>query len=163
MPRPLFTMGEREEWASGIYNNHHTDLQMKTDVPKVLKSTNANAKQIEDARGQLASFFRDTVVGLNYAYYEPPGSQALHNNPLLVRSHDFAGDTVSGFKTLWQTPQLLGQGSPAGAGADLGRGYARAIGQLGAFPLVGCHPARASRDRSSPAGGRRTGHGFGEG
>jgi hypothetical protein len=34
-----------------------------------------------------------------------------------VRSHDFAGDTLSGFKTLWQAPQLLGQGSPAGGGA----------------------------------------------
>jgi hypothetical protein len=129
MPRPIFTMGEREEWASGIYNNHHTDLQMKTDVPKVLKSTNAGAKQIEDARGQLASFFRDTLVGLNYAYYEPPGSQALHNNPLLVRSHDFAGDTVSGFKTLWQTPQLLGQGTPAGGGAHF-------VGSLADLPYV---------------------------
>ena len=129
MPRPIFTMGEREEWASGIYNNHHTDLQMKTDVPKVLKSTSATGKQIEDARGQLASFFRDTLVGLNYAYYEPPGSQALHNNPLLVRSHDFAGDTVSGFKTLWQTPQLLGQGTPAGGGAHF-------VGSLADLPYA---------------------------
>ena len=129
MPRPIFTMGEREEWASGIYNNHHTDVQMKTDVPKVLKSANATAKQIEDARGQLASFLRDTLVGLNYAYYEPPGSQALHNNPLLVRSHDFAGDTVSGFKTLWQAPQLLGQGTPAGGGAHF-------VGSLADLPYV---------------------------
>jgi hypothetical protein len=129
MPRPIFTMGEREEWASGIYNNHHTDVQMKTEVPKVLKSTNATAKQIEDARGQLASFLRDTLVGLNYAYYEPPGSQALHNNPLLVRSHDFAGDTVSGFKTLWQAPQLLGQGTPAGGGAHF-------VGSLADLPYV---------------------------
>ena len=129
MPRPIFTMGEREEWASGIYNNHHTDLQMKADLPKVLKSTSATAKQIEEARGQLASFLRDTLVGLNYAYYEPPGSQALHNNPLLVRSHDFAGDTVSGFKTLWQTPQLLGQGTPAGGGAHF-------VGSLADLPYA---------------------------
>lgn len=129
MPRPIFTMGEREEWASGIYNNHHTDLQMKTDVPKVLKSTSATQKQIEEARGQLSSFLRDTLVGLNYAYYEPPGSQALHNNPLLVRSHDFAGDTVSGFKTLWQTPQLLGQGTPAGGGAHF-------VGSLADLPYA---------------------------
>jgi hypothetical protein len=129
MPRPIFTMGEREEWASGIYNNHHTDLQMKTDVPKILKSTSATQKQIEEARGQLSSFLRDTLVGLNYAYYEPPGSQALHNNPLLVRSHDFAGDTVSGFKTLWQTPQLLGQGTPAGGGAHF-------VGSLADLPYA---------------------------
>jgi hypothetical protein len=129
MPRPIFTMGEREEWASGIYNNHHTDLQMKTDLPKILKSTNASTRQIEDARGHLASFLRDTLVGLNYAYYEPPGSQSLHNNPLLVRSHDFAGDTVSGITDLWQAPRLLGQGTPAGGGAHF-------VGSLADLPYV---------------------------
>ena len=128
MPRPIFTTGERDEWASGVYNNHHTDLQMKTDLPKVLKS-NASAKQIDEARGHLASFLRDTLVGLNYAYYEPPGAQALHNNPLLVRSHDFAGDTVSGIKYLWQEPQVFGQGSPAGGGAHF-------VGSLADLPYA---------------------------
>jgi hypothetical protein len=117
MPRPMFTMSEHEEWAAGIYNNHHTDLQMKSDLPKILKSNTAKAAQLDEARGQLASFLRDTLVGLNYAYYEPPGAQALHNNPLLVRSHDFAGDTVSGVKSLWQAPEVFGEGSPAGGGA----------------------------------------------
>ena len=129
MPRPIFTMGEREEWASGVYNNHHTDVQMKTDLPKILKSTTATQKQIDDARGHLASFLRDTLVGLNYAYYEPPGSQSLHNNPLLVRSHDFAGDTVSGITDLWQAPRLLGQGSPAGGGAHF-------VGSLADLPYA---------------------------
>ena len=129
MPRPIFTMGEREEWASGIYNNHHTDQQMKADLPKILKSPNVSTRQIEDARGHLASFLRDTLVGLNYAYYEPPGSQCLHNNPLLVRSHDFAGDTVSGINDLWQAPRLLGQGTPAGGGAHF-------VGSLADLPYV---------------------------
>jgi hypothetical protein len=117
MPRPIFTMGERDQWAAGVYNNHHTDLQMRTDVPKLLKSATASPQQLEEARGHLTSFLRDTLVGLNYAYYEPPGAQTLHNNPLLVRSHDFAGETVEGVKELWQEPQLFGQGSPAGGGA----------------------------------------------
>jgi hypothetical protein len=117
MPRPIFTNSERTEWAAGIYNNQHTELQMRTDVAKVLKSPAASRAQMDEARGQLASFLRDTLVGLNYAYYEPPGAQALHNNPLFVRSHDFAGETIEGLKTLWQAPQLLGQGSPAGGGA----------------------------------------------
>lgn len=129
MPRPIFTSGERDEWAAGIYNNHHTDVQMATDIPKVLKSRTASAKQIEEAHGQLASFLRDTLVGLNYAYYEPPGAQALHNNPLLVRSHDFAGETVSGVKTLWQAPQVLGEGSPAGGGAHF-------VGSLADLPYA---------------------------
>lgn len=129
MPRPIFTNGERSEWAAGIYNNHHTDVQMRTDLPKVLKSTTASPVQIEEARGQLASFLRDTLVGLNYAYYEPPGAQALHNNPLFVRSHDFAGDSLGGMKTLWQAPQLLGEGSPAGGGAHF-------VGSLADLPYA---------------------------
>jgi len=129
MPRPIFTNGERTEWAAGVYNNHHTDVQLRSDVPKVLKSPKATHAQIEDARGQLSSFLRDTLVGLNYAYYEPPGAQALHNNPLFVRSHDFAGETVAGIKTLWQAPQLLGEGTPAGGGAHF-------IGSLADLPYA---------------------------
>ena len=129
MPRPIFTMGEREEWASGIYNNRHTDLQMKADIPAVLKSTAASGREVEDARGRLASFLRDSLVGLNYAYYEPPGAEALRYNPLLVRSHDFAGDTVSGISRLWQEPQLFGQGSPAGGGAHF-------VGSLANLPYA---------------------------
>jgi hypothetical protein len=129
MPRPIFTRGERTEWAAGIYNNQHTEAQMRTDLAKVLKSPTASHGQIDEARGQLASFLRDTLVGLNYAYYEPPGAQALHNNPLFVRSHDFAGETIEGFKTLWQAPQLLGQGSPAGGGAHF-------VGSLADLPYA---------------------------
>jgi len=129
MPRPIFTSGERSEWAAGIYNNHHTDVQMQSDIAKVLSSPTASLVQISEARGQLASFLRDTLVGLNYAYYEPPGAQALHNNPLFVRSHDFAGETVSGMKTLWQAPELLGQGTPAGGGAHF-------VGSLADLPYA---------------------------
>jgi|SRR5271167_4661607 len=85
--------------------------------------------QLEEARGQLASFLRDALVGLNYAYYEPPGAQALHHNPLFVRSHDFAGETVSGIKTVWETPELFGQGYPAGGGAHF-------VGSLADLPYV---------------------------
>jgi hypothetical protein len=102
---------------------------MRTDVAKVLKSPSPTHAQLEEARGQLASFLRDSLVGLNYAYYEPPGAQALHDNPLLVRSHDFAAETVSGIKTVWQAPQLLGQGTPAGGGAHF-------VGSLADLPYV---------------------------
>jgi len=129
MPRPIFTNGERTEWAAGIYNNHHTDVQMRADVEKVLKSSSASHAQIEDARGQLASFLRDTLVGLNYAYYEPPGAQALHNNPLFVRSHDFACETLRGLDSVWRAPVVLGQGSPAGGGAHF-------VGSLADLPYA---------------------------
>jgi hypothetical protein len=128
MPRPIFTNSERSEWAAGTYNNRHTDMQMRTDLVKVIKS-NPSTKQLEAARGQLATFLRDSLVGMNYAYYEPPGSQVLHNNPLFVRSHDFSGETVVGIERLWGAPHLYGEGSPAGGGAHL-------VGSLADFPYV---------------------------
>ena len=128
MPRPIFTNSERSEWAAGIYNNSHTDSEMRTDLTKVIKSSPSRS-QLEDAKGELASFQRDILVGLNYAYYEPPGAQALHNNPLLVRSHDFSAETVGGIKAVWQAPQLFGEGSPAGGGAHL-------VGSLADLPYV---------------------------
>ncbi|MBV9625077.1 MAG: hypothetical protein JOZ14_13980 [Acidobacteria bacterium] len=127
MPRPIFTSSERSEWAAGIFNNRHTELQMQTDLAKVLRSSPRS--QLEEARGQLSSFLRDTLVGLNYAYYEPPGAQLLHNNPLFVRSHDFSGDTVVGLERLWRAPQLFGQGSPAGGGAHF-------VGSLADLPYA---------------------------
>jgi hypothetical protein len=128
MPRPIFSNSERTRWAAGTYNNRHTDREMKTDLVRVIKSP-ASAKQREEARGQLATFLRDSLVGMNYAYYEPPGSQILHHNPLFVRSHDFSGDTVVGVDRLWQAPHLFGAGSPAGGGAHL-------IGSLADLPYV---------------------------
>lgn len=129
MPQPMFSSSERAEWAARVYNTRHTDLEMRSSVGEILKSTKASRSQVEDARGQLVPFFRDTLVGLNYAYYEPPGSQALHNNPLFVRSHDFAGETVEGINTIWQAPQLYGVGYPAGGGAHL-------VGSLADLPYV---------------------------
>jgi hypothetical protein len=128
MPRPIFTNSERDQWAAGTYNNHHTEQQMRTDLAKVIQSP-ASPKQLETARGQLATFLRDTLVGMVYAYYEPPNSQVLHNNPLFVRSHDFSGETVIGVDRLWEAPRLFGEGSPAGGGAHL-------IGSLADLPFV---------------------------
>ena len=128
MPQPIFRNGEREQWAAGIYNNHHTELQMRTNLAKMIKSP-GSPEQLVEARGEMAPFLRDTLVGLNYAYYEPPGAQILHHNPLFVRSHDFTGDTVIGMERLWQSSRLFGAGSPAGGGAHL-------VGSLADLPYV---------------------------
>jgi hypothetical protein len=118
MPRPIFTASEKIDWAPRVYTTHHAELQVQTDLTKVIK-TPGTRQQLDAARGQLAPFFRDTLVGLNYAYYEPPGAQILHNNPLFVRSHDFTEISVVGTEQFWQTPMLLGVGTPAGGGAYL--------------------------------------------
>lgn len=128
MPRAIFSSSERSEWAAGIYNNRHTELQMQTDIAKLLKGS-PGASQIDEARGDLAPFLRDTLVGLNYAYYEPPGAQLLRTDPLFVRSHDFAGETVEGVEDLWHAPQLFGAGVAAGGGAHL-------VGSLADLPYA---------------------------
>jgi hypothetical protein len=118
MPRPIFTTSEKIEWAPGIYTSRHAELQIRTDLTKVLQTPGSTA-QLEAARGRLTPFLRDTLVGLNYAYYEPPGAQALHHNPLFVRSHDFSGASIQGFEAIWGPPELIGIGVTAGGGAYL--------------------------------------------
>ena len=118
MPRPIFTGNERSTWAPIIYTSRHAELQVKTDLTRILKSPSTPA-QLEAARGQLTPFLRDTLVGLNYAYYEPPGAEVLHNNPLLVRSHDFSSMSVQGVSEIWDNPRLVGVGVTAGGGAYL--------------------------------------------
>lgn len=139
MPRPIFTESEKEEWSPGVYSQRHAESQIRIDLAKTIEQPSTPAK-LEAARGQLASFLRDTLVGLNYAYYEPPGSQILHINPLFVRSHDFAGETIMGEEHLWQLPSVFGKGSPAGGGAYL-------VGSLAGLPYA---LAEAEQDFIAP-------------
>jgi hypothetical protein len=133
MPKPLFTTRERSEYAAGLYSNRHIALQMRTDIAKIIKTPGTPA-QLSEARGQLTPFLRDTLVGLNYAYYEPPGAQMMHSNPLYVRSHDFSGGDYSGEiatagEQTWRTPRLFGRGWTASGGAHL-------IGSMADLPYV---------------------------
>ena len=128
MPRPIFTGGEKVQWSPVVYVNRHAELQVRTDLAKIIRS-GASPAQLESARGQLTPFLRDTLVGLNYAYYEPPGAEILHNNPLFVRSHDFSSVSVRGTEQVWGPPGLIGVGATAGGGAFL-------IGSLADLPYA---------------------------
>lgn len=128
MPRRIFTESEKIEWAPGVLSQRHAELEVHTDLVKTIKESNSPEK-LEAARGQLAPFLRDTLVGLNYAYYEPPGSQILHINPLFVRSHDFAATTIVGDDQVWRASTLFGTGVSAGGGAYL-------VGSLADLPYV---------------------------
>jgi hypothetical protein len=118
MPRPIFTGNEKSSWSPIVYTSRHAELQVRTDLTKILRSPGSKA-QLEAARGQLTPFLRDTLVGLNYAYYEPPGAEVLHNNPLFIRSHDFSSISVQGIEHIWGVPELIGVGATAGGGAYL--------------------------------------------
>jgi hypothetical protein len=128
LPRPIFTSGERVTWSPTVYVSRHAELQVRTDLTKVIKTPGTPA-QLEAARARLAPFLRDTLVGLNYAYYEPPGSQVLHSNPLFVRAHDFTASSIQGVKDIWGPPNLIGIGATAGGGAYF-------IGSLADLPFA---------------------------
>jgi hypothetical protein len=118
LPRPIFSGSERTSWSPVVYSSRHAELQVRTDLTKVIR-TPASSSQLEEARGRLAPFLRDTLVGLVYAYYEPPGAQVLRNNPLFVRAHDFSAASVQGVKDIWGAPVPVGVGVTAGGGAFL--------------------------------------------
>ena len=128
LPRPIFTSGERVTWSPTVYVSRHAELQVRTDLTKVIKTPGTPA-QLEAARARLTPFLRDTLVGLNYAYYEPPGSQVLHSNPLFVRAHDFSASSIQGIKDVWGPPSLIGIGATAGGGAYF-------IGSLADLPFA---------------------------
>lgn len=139
LPRQIFSKSEKIDWAPRMNSGHHAELQAKIDLTKVIKVHGTHA-QLEAARGQLTPLLRDALVGLNYAYYEPPGAQILHINPLFVRSHDFLGITVTGSERLWQAPMLMGAGVSAGGGAYL-------MGSLSDLPYT---LATAEQDMIAP-------------
>jgi hypothetical protein len=118
MPRPIFTGSEKAAWSPIVYSSRHAELQVRTDLTKIINS-HGGPDQLQAARSRLSPFLRDTLVGMVYAYYEPPGAQVLHNNPLFVRSHDFTASSVEGIQHVWDSPELVGVGVTAGGGAYL--------------------------------------------
>ncbi|MGO8813902.1 MAG: hypothetical protein ACLQVG_04450 [Terriglobia bacterium] len=130
MPKPIFSTGEKIEWTSGHFGDSHTQAEMDTNIVEALHTPGA-PKEMANARGRLVPFLRDFLVGLNYAYYEPPGAQMLHNNPLFIRRHDFSGDLARGSDPPWSTPELVGRGDTSGGGVRLTGGLADLAYSLG--------------------------------
>ncbi len=117
MPRPIFSAREKVEFQSGRSDTSHTTLQTRTNLANIIKS--GNTQELATARGRLAPFFRDTLVGLNYAYYQPPGAQMLLNNAIFVRSHDYSELPAAEGSQPWKTPELINLGVTAGGGTHL--------------------------------------------
>jgi hypothetical protein len=92
---------------------------MRTDLAKEIAESRNSPEDLTETRGMLAAFLRDTLVGLNYAYYEPPGAQMIRSNPLFVRSHNFSGQMTMKGDEVWQTPRIFGRGWTASGGAHL--------------------------------------------
>jgi hypothetical protein len=103
---------ERNTVAVGYWSERHVDQERKLNVESLMKGTDK-----KDPKGALAPFLRDTLVGIVYSYYAPPGAQLCLTNPLLVRSHDFIGP--EGAPAEWRHTELSGTGWPESAGGRL--------------------------------------------
>src|SRR5215469_18639918 len=116
MPRPIFSAAEKFEFEHGRSDIGHTTLQTRTNLVTIIKG--GSPQELANARGRLAPFLRDTLVGLNYAYYEPPGAQLLLNSSVFVRSHDYT-ERVTLQTQPWKTAELINLGVTAGGGTHL--------------------------------------------
>lgn len=127
LPRETLSGMEKSSLSFGYWSEKHIDAQRKLNLRAIIDRASADPKKIEGVRGLLAPFLRDTLVGLNYIYYAPPGAQILLTNPLFVRSHDFVG--MQGINEAWRETEVQGSGWPTSAGGKL-------VGSLAGLPYA---------------------------
>lgn len=120
--RSSLSTEEKSMLTLGYWSERHIEQERKLDLDTLEKGT-----EKKDARALLAPFLRDSLVGMLYCYYAPPGAQLLRTNPVLVRSHDFIG--AQGMAMEWRSTEITGSGWPASAGGRL-------MGSLGALPYA---------------------------
>ena len=127
LPRASLTGVEKNAFSFGFWTEKHVEAQRKLNLRATIERAGGDAEKLRDARGSLAGFLRDTLVGYNYLHYAPPGAQLLLTNPLFVRTHDFLG--VQGSGNTWRTTELFGSGWPSNAGGRL-------VGSLAGLPYA---------------------------
>jgi len=110
--RNSLSADERNSFAVGYWSERHVEQERKVNFDNLLKNSDR-----KDARGTLAPFLRDSLVGLLYSYYAPVGAQLLLTNPVFVRSHDFIGP--QGAPAEWRSTEVAGSGWPESAGGRL--------------------------------------------
>ncbi|MBI4877683.1 MAG: hypothetical protein HY822_23880, partial [Acidobacteria bacterium] len=127
MPRASLSAAEKNAFAFGYWTERHLDAQRKLNLRASIERAAGEAEKLKDLRGQLAPVLRDSLVGLNYIHYAPPGAQILVTNPVFVRSHDFIG--VQGSPQTWRQTEVFGSGWPSSAGGRL-------VGSLASLPYA---------------------------
>ncbi len=127
LPRSSLSAVEKNALSFGYWTDRHVDRQRKLNLRSALAKAGSDVEKLRELRGELAPFLRDTLVGLNYAHYAPPGAQILITNPLFVRSHDFIG--LQNSNQTWRYCELLGTGWPSSAGGRL-------VGSLSGLPYA---------------------------
>ncbi len=127
LPKSSLTTQERTSFAFGYWTEKHIDAQRKLNFRAVIDKAAGQPEKLLEARGLLTPLLRDTLVGMLYVHYAPPGAQVLITNPLFARSHDFIG--MQGSNQTWKSTEVLGTGWPSSAGGRL-------VGSLATLPYA---------------------------
>ncbi|HTW65732.1 MAG TPA: hypothetical protein VME17_13990 [Bryobacteraceae bacterium] len=117
LPRSSLSSSESSSLSFGYWPEKHIEAERKLNLRAFIDRARTDPKKLGEVRVLMAPFLRDTLMGLNYAHYAPPGAQVLYANPLFVRSHDFVG--LQGAYGTWKETEVLGSGWPASAGGKL--------------------------------------------
>lgn len=116
LPRSSLSSEESNAYAQGNWIERHIQRQRSINLSRDVDRANGRPEELLEIRGNLAPILRDSLVGLNYIYYSPPGAELIRANPLFVRSHDFMGPQQS---RSWSRPRLAGTGWPNSAGGRM--------------------------------------------
>jgi hypothetical protein len=127
LPRAPLTSNERNALGFGYWTEKHLEQERKLNLRLAVEKAANDPVKLKELVGHLAPLMRDTLVGLNYAYYAPPGAQVLYTNPVFVRSHDFIGG--EGQSHLWRPTEPYGTGWPSNGGGRL-------VGSLSSLPYA---------------------------
>ena len=127
LPRNSLSGSERNALSFGYWPEKHIEAERKLTLRAFIDRAGTDPKKLDEIRPLMAPFLRDTLMGLNYVHYAPPGAQVLYTNPLFVRSHDFIG--VQGANATWKDTEVLGSGWPSSAGGKL-------VGSLVSLPYA---------------------------
>jgi len=127
LPRASLPSAERVSYAFGYWVDRHLDAERKLNFRALIDKAQGQPEKLRDVRGAMTPLFRDTLSGMLYAYYAPPGAQVLYTNPLFVRSHDFLG--IQAVSQTWQQTEVVGSGWPSNAGGRL-------VGSLAGLPYA---------------------------
>jgi len=117
LPRNSLSSMEKNTLSFGYWSERHIEAQRKLNLRAIVDRAATDPKKLDEVRGLMAPFLRDTLVGLNYVHYAPPGAQVLYTNPLFVRSHDFVG--LGTPNSCWKETEVFGTGWPSSAGGKL--------------------------------------------
>ena len=126
-PRLALSSAERTTASFGYWAERHISTERKLRLRAEIEKAGLDAGRVREIIARLPTLLRNTIVGLNYLAYVPPGAQIIYTNPLFVRSHDFIGS--QGSNQTWASTQLFGTGWPTNAGGRL-------VGSLAGLPYA---------------------------